>query len=263
MSYTEITFQDKNPLKRWLQRQRLLLAVELLGSPAVFPGLICDFGAGSGELCKLLRDRYCDSGIICYEPAQNLLEEARQNLARTPGVSFAETISPAWNDAVDVVFCLEVLEHLPPAETENAICAIFQILKPGGKLIVGVPVEVGIPALYKGFYRMAQRFVRSDADLKNVNLKNTMLSFLGFASRNRTVHEIVPGLNFYFEHTGFDYRVLKGSIEQFFYLVKVARCPFPFLGSWFMPEIYFVAEKAERLADDECGAASPSVTETS
>ena len=139
--------------------------------------MICDFGAGNGELCKLLRERFLDAGLICYEPAKNLLDETRQNLALTPDVCFAETISPAWTGAVDVVFCLEVLEHLPPEETENALRVIRQLLKPDGKLIVGVPVEVGMPALYKGFYRMSQRYVRFDADLENTNLKNVMRSF--------------------------------------------------------------------------------------
>ena len=178
MSYTEITFQDKNPLKRWLQWRRLIFAVNLCGSPDASPESICDFGAGSGELCKLLRKQFPESGLICYEPAKDLLDEARQNLQQTPGVTFSKTISPAWLGAVDLVFCLEVFEHLPPAETETAPREILQLLKPGGRLIVGVPVETGVPALYKGLYRMSQRWVRRDADLENADLRNVMRSFL-------------------------------------------------------------------------------------
>ena len=144
---------------------------------------------------------------------------------------------------MDLVFCLEVFEHLPPAETENALRAIDQLLKPGGKLVVGVPVEIGIPALYKGFYRISQRWVRRDADLENANLRNVMRSFLGRRLPNRRVYEIAPGLNFYFEHTGLTTavsRTICGSVSTF---CDMAACPFPMLGAWLMPEICFVAAK--------------------
>jgi SAM-dependent methyltransferase len=244
MTYTEITFRDKNPLKRWLQRRRLIFALNLSRAQGASLGSICDFGAGNGELCKLLKEQFPASDIICYEPAENLLDEARQNLTLTPGVDFSLTIKPAWIGALDVVFCLEVLEHLPPAERENALRTIFQLLKPGGKLIAGVPVEVGFPALYKGLYRLSQRWVRLDADLENVNLKNVLRSFLGIRLPNRRVYEMAPGLNFYFAHTGFDYRSLKSDLRKHFTILRTAACPFPLLGAWLMPEICFVAEKS-------------------
>ena len=92
MSYTEITFRTKSA-QAWLQRRRLVFAVSLWGRPTASPGLICDFGAGGGELCKRLRQQFPDSGVICYEPARDLLDEARQNLQQTPGVTFSETIT--------------------------------------------------------------------------------------------------------------------------------------------------------------------------
>ena len=44
------------------------------------------------------------------------------------------------SNAYDVVICEQVLEHLP--ELEGAIATLERVLKPGGRLIVGVPIFV-------------------------------------------------------------------------------------------------------------------------
>lgn len=43
---------------------------------------------------------------------------------------------------------------------------------------------------------------------------------------------------------GFDFRCLKENIGNYFELHKVCASPFGVLGSWLMPEVYFVAQKA-------------------
>src|SRR5215831_799502 len=149
MSYAEITFKDKNPIKRWIHRQRLLSAIKLCRRLSQPIGAICDFGAGNGELCKLAAASYPEARIICYEPAPSLLAEARANLSNVSNVELCQDIGTVSPGTLDVVFCLEVFEHLPPEETTDALRTIFGLLKPEGTAVVGVPVEVGFPALYK------------------------------------------------------------------------------------------------------------------
>ena len=57
MTYSDITFNDRNPIKRWLQRRRLESAISFAGSSLKLGATICDFGAGNGELCKLILGR--------------------------------------------------------------------------------------------------------------------------------------------------------------------------------------------------------------
>ena len=45
------------------------------------------------------------------------------------------------DDSFDVVICEQVLEHLP--ELETAVRTFERVLKPGGTLIVGVPIFIG------------------------------------------------------------------------------------------------------------------------
>ena len=108
------------------------------------------FGAGNGELCKWLAGRFTESRIICYEPHPGLLQQAREKLAAFRSIEFAGSLSELPDQAADLVFCLEVFEHLPPTESEQAISSIIALLGEGGHAIIGVPVEVGFPALLKG-----------------------------------------------------------------------------------------------------------------
>ena len=236
MSYAEITFRDRNPIKRWLQRQRLVSALALYGSR--HPQVICDYGAGSGELCKLLAVRYPDAKIICYEPTSELLREATQNLAAVPNVDFRQEIGDVEVGTVDAVFCLEVFEHLPDAETLEALARISRLLRPSGHAVIGVPVEIGIPALYKGAFRMARRYGAFDATLKNVSL-----AFIGIPPNERPIAEIGPGLRFHHFHAGFDFRRFRKTLEEHLKLHEAAASPISQLGPWLMPEINFLAEK--------------------
>ena len=252
MSYAEITFRDKNPIKRWLQQQRLVSAIKLCSRSLRPPEAICDYGAGNGELCKLLAEHYQNAKLVCYEPTPSLLSEARQNLSAVVDVEFCQDIRSVALGTLDVVFCLEVFEHLPPEETANALQTISDLLKPEGVIIIGVPVEVGVPALYKGIFRMSRRYGAFDA-----NMKNVAMSFLYQPPKDRPASEIAPGFRFHHEHMGFDFRRFKVNLSSYFKLHKVSASPFAALGSWLMPEVYFVAEKANPALKREAPTARP------
>ncbi len=237
MSYAEITFKDRNPVKRWLQLRRLASAIELTAKMEI-PSVICDFGAGNGELCKRLAKQYPDATIICYEPTPGLLGEARSNLASLPHVQFCSDIESVTKGAVDMVFCLEVFEHLPTEETIEAFQRIRGLLRTHGIAVIGVPVEIGLPALYKGCFRMARRFGEFDATPRNI-----LLSFLGLPPKDRPTEEISPGFRFHYYHIGFDYRRLREVLCSHLKLLRVYASPFAMLGSWLNPEVYFIAQK--------------------
>jgi len=48
---------------------------------------------------------------------------------------------PYENDSFDTVLLVSILEHLKPDELSQAFSEIYRVLKPGGQLIYGVPVE--------------------------------------------------------------------------------------------------------------------------
>jgi SAM-dependent methyltransferase len=240
MSYSDCTFKDKNPVKRWLQSHRLIDAIALVERTQSPPNCILDFGAGNGELCKHLAERFPHARIICYEPTPFLMEEAKENLAGNSRVEFFLDVKDVPLDTVDILFCLEVFEHLPKVQTEEALTQIKGLLRNKGKAIIGVPVEIGLPALYKGLFRMTRRFGKFDASIKNV-----LLSVLFSPPKDRPMAEIAAGLPWHHEHLGFDYRHLRTTLKSWFATDQIKASPFPLLGPLVNPEINFVVQKID------------------
>ena len=116
------------------------------------------------------------------------------------------------------------------------------MIKPEGMAIIGVPVEVGVPAIYKGIFRMIRRYGEFDA-----NIKNVALSFFLRPPKNRPISEISPGFRYHYPHMGFDFRHLKEALRSYFTLYKVSASPFSTFGSWLMPEVNFVTKKAKMV----------------
>jgi len=238
MAYSDITFQDKNPIKRWIQQRRLVVATRVADG-TFHPQCVLDFGAGNGELCKLIALQFPKAKIICYEPTQSLMDEAKENLADLPQVNFYTDVEEMADGLVDLIFCLEVFEHLPKAETEDALAQLNRLLSCDGNAVIGVPIEIGIPAIYKGIFRMSRRFGAFDASVKNI-----FLAALCLPPKERPVSEIAPGFAFHYEHMGFDYRNLQAHLRVRFRLQKVTTSPFSIFGLWLNPEANFLVQKA-------------------
>jgi SAM-dependent methyltransferase len=235
VSYTEGVFNDKNRIKRWLQRQRLLTAIAAAAREKASVRLVLDFGSGSGELCKLLVHEYPNATIICYEPCSDLLAEAKHELQGVPRIEFYAAFSDLPTASVDVLFCLEVFEHIPVKARGNALNQIDQLVKHGSEVIFGVPVEVGLPALYKGLFRMSRRFGAFDARPLNV-----LRAVLGFPPKDRPLGMLPPDIEVHHEHLGFDHRIFRQHVAERFSLIKACASPFGLLGTWFNPEAYFI-----------------------
>jgi len=238
MAYSDITFKDKNPIKRWLQQRRLVAATRI-ADERFNPECVLDFGAGNGELCKLIALQFPKAKIICYEPTPSLMDEAKENLADLPQVHFCTDIEKIADGSVELIFCLEVFEHLPKAETKDTIGQFNRLLISDGAAVIGVPIEIGIPALYKGIFRMSRRFGAFDASIKNV-----LLAAFYLPPKERPVSEIAPGFAFHHEHMGFDYRNLQALLHARFRLQKVTTSPFSIFGLWLNPEANFLVQKA-------------------
>ncbi len=240
MKYEDITVDDPNPLKRWMQRRRLTDALITIRGPRHTPLRVLDIGAGDGELV-LQMVRVASVEPVIYEPTPSLMAQAREKLAGLDGVEFADTLASLTSGSFDYVFCLEVFEHLPQKETVETIAHIDRLLKPGGHAVIGVPLELFMPALVKGLFRASRRYGEYDARPRNV-----MLATLGRPPHQRPVGEISPGLPYHFFHLGFDYRVLERFLKRRLQLRRKWFSPFPALGAFLNSEAYFLFAKPER-----------------
>lgn len=242
MTYAEITTNDRNPVKRWLQRRRFSDALAVLTNGHTTTALrILDFGAGDGELFRQMVS-VTSAELWVYEPNPSLMAEAREKLASFESVRFAEDLRFIESESFDYIFSLEVFEHLPENETASAIAEIHRLLKPAGTAVIGVPHELFLPALFKGLFRAARRYGEFDAIPKN-----TFKALIGRPPLQRPVAEIFPGLRYHFHHLGFDYRVLEHRLKLRFQLRRKWFSPFPILGAVLNSEVYFLLRKAQPI----------------
>jgi SAM-dependent methyltransferase len=235
-TYAALTRDDPNPVKRWLQRRRLSDAFRAAGGST--PGLVVDYGGGDGAMSAMAVERWPGCRVICFEPAEALAGQARELLAAVPRAKVVLSEQALPEAAADLIFCTEVFEHLPAAETAQALDEIVRVLKPGGLLVVGVPVEVGAPALPKGLFRMARRAGKFDARLGPI-----LSAVAGRPPSQRETAEIAPGRFYFPHHLGFDHRRLTAEVGRRLRIVRLAGSPAPWLPVALNSEAYLTARK--------------------
>jgi SAM-dependent methyltransferase len=234
-SYAQLTREDPNPFKRWLQARRIDEALSLVPPDAL---RVVDYGAGDAEVAARLVRLRPEVEIVCFDPTPELLDEARVRTAGLNRVRLTASEAELETGWADAVLCLEVFEHLPAPETDAALATIARVLRPGGTLIVGVPVEVGPAALAKGLFRRVRRPGAFDARLDGI-----WTAVRGRPPVDRPVAEIAPGRPYHPHHLGFDHRRLARELEGRFRVVGRRGSPFGPLGAA-NAELYITAVKA-------------------
>jgi SAM-dependent methyltransferase len=239
MRYFDKTFNDKNPVKRFLQRRRLDDALSVLdGLREDFSGRVLDFGGGSGELSAAVAGRFPRAEVLCYEPTPSILQEAEQNLSGVGNATPAGSLR-GIGGGFDYVFCLEVFEHLPPRQTARVVRRVRRLLRDGGTFVVGVPNELFLSALFKGLFRMTRRYGAFDERTGNV-----LRAAIGRPPEHRPVKRIAAGLPYHFHHTGFDHRELRALLSDTFEVVR--QFGSPLRSELASSEVYLILKAPDR-----------------
>ena len=156
MKYENITIKDPNLIKRYFHRRRFFDAFRIFKN-VLSTGFVhvLDYGGGDGELLRQMA-AYPSIRATIYEPTPALMAEAKKKLSDRTWVNFSEDITALEDKTYDFIFCLEVFEHLPTIETIQALVNIKRLLKPTGFAIIGVPIEIYLPAFFKGIFRYSK-----------------------------------------------------------------------------------------------------------
>jgi SAM-dependent methyltransferase len=110
---------------------------------------------------------------------------------------------------------------------------IARILAPGGRAVIGVPIEIGPPALAKGVFRALRRPGAFDAQASGI-----AAALLGRPPASRPLDEIAAGRAYYPHHLGFDHRALAEAVARRFRIERRTASPFPALPAWLNSELY-------------------------
>jgi 2-polyprenyl-3-methyl-5-hydroxy-6-metoxy-1,4-benzoquinol methylase len=197
MSYDDQTIRSRSSLKRWSHATRFQLACRLL---APCDGeRILDYGTGDATLLRALHAAAPRASLVGFEPF--MMEEAAANAP--PGAKIVD--SAAGLSGFDKVACLEVLEHLEASKLNTAVDNIVAAVRPGGLILISVPIEIGPSVVLKTVVRAAVH-----APHANTTLANTISS--AFGRTGQIVRRAEDG--FIASHMGFDWRALRERLRR-------------------------------------------------
>lgn len=107
---------------------------------------VLDYGCGPGFLLERLLRRGIQAAGLEFSP--EAVARARQRCQGQPafgGITLAETVpSPLPAGAADVVFLVEVLEHLPDGYLDATVADVGRVLRPGGWVVASTPHDEDI-----------------------------------------------------------------------------------------------------------------------
>ncbi|MDZ4678315.1 MAG: methyltransferase, partial [Oligoflexia bacterium] len=172
-----------------------------------------------------------------------------------PKMSFTTTndlIDGHLNAKFDVVTCMEVIEHCALPERELVLKNLNALLKPGGHVVISVPIEIGPTLLFKQLFRRIAGW-RGIGDYKYIEpYSMSELIKMVMATQNteinRPVHEHVnppaPPLKLH-SHKGFNWRALKKRLNQDFIIDQTYFSPIPINQGLVNSQVFFVCRKPD------------------
>jgi trans-aconitate methyltransferase len=173
----EETAGNRHPIDLASRYDALLQVKKYLPSQKA---VIAEIGCSSGFFIQDLLKNFPQAVIIGADVVKEPLYRLAGNLPGVPLFRFDLLRCPLPDQSVDVLVMLNVLEHIEDDRT--ALKKAFNLLKPGGVLIIEVPA---FPALYDAYDAQLHHFRRYSSGrlygmLAQAGFKVQRKSYLGF-----------------------------------------------------------------------------------
>ena len=228
--YRDYTRNTREPLKRLAHGTRLQKAAEMV--PVDRTTRVLDYGCGDGGLLEILLEQADGANLFGFDP--HLLGEM-EPAVRSRVTTFSETDALLRDHAAsfDVVFCIEVCEHLSGPAREEVMANVEALMKPDGCAVFGVPIETGLSGFAKNVYRTFK------GNRQGAGLAHALRALL---------HVPIPRAfdehGWTDSHLGFDHRGLEREIGGRGFAVQHRRhLPWGVLGTVLNNEIYFICSR--------------------
>lgn len=142
--------------------------------------VIIEIGCSSGFLIRDLVKEFPEAVIVGADVVKEPLYRLANTLPGIPLIRFDLLRCPLPNESIDVIVMLNVLEHIE--DDMGALQKAFNLLRPGGSLIIEVPAGPNLYDAYDAQLQHFRRYTASDVQLKLIQagFKVTRKSHLGF-----------------------------------------------------------------------------------
>ena len=143
---------DSHPIDRASRADALLQIQKNLHDSQ---NVILEIGCSSGYLLRKIKENFPMATVIGADVVREPLFKLFQALPGVPLMRFDLLRCPLPNYSIDALILLNVLEHIE--DDELALQRVFNLLKPGGFLVVEVPAG---PYLYDAYDKELSHFRR-------------------------------------------------------------------------------------------------------
>lgn len=231
----------------WSHRTRFLVALRLLG-PSV--RTLLDYGCGDGTFLALAAERIAEG--CGADIAADQIADCRERLASLRNLHFhtvADLRAAGREGGFDAVTCMETLEHCPAPAAEAALRDLARLVRPGGRVIISVPIETGPTFLLKAVVRRLAA-LRGLSDYKyyeSYRLGDAVrMLFAGPREVMARPEYGEPGATFH-SHYGFNWRAMRERVKAHLTVERTLFSPLGFLGGWVSSQAWFVCRAPRDL----------------
>jgi SAM-dependent methyltransferase len=172
---------------------------------------VLDYGCGEGlflhDLSYALAEADVRVQLLGYEPYMD---------SNYTGYEVVSDASRVPDESVDTLTCLEVCEHLSDDETARFIEFAQRVLRPGGNLLVTVPIMVGPALLLKELSRSVLHRRRPDLTVRELTRASLIAVPPPRADDIKT------------SHRGYDWRTTSRVLSDAFTMMHVGYSPLPY-----------------------------------
>lgn len=241
--YARKQILSRSRLISWSHTRRFQTAVSLAGA---FAGKrVLDYGSGDGTFLAMLMMRPTAPALaVGAELPRDVIEDCRVRFANEPRVRFLHVHDLDLGEhtaAYDAVFCMEVLEHV--CDWDPLLARVSRLLAPGGRLVVSVPVETGLPVVVKQLVRHVAGWRRIGDYPGTSSYSWAQLAAAVFAGNQQHVTRPVfyGGSGPFHDHKGFNWMVLRDRLSRQFEIERTMASPFQVLGPHLAAQVWMVA----------------------
>ncbi len=246
--YAKKQIFSKSWLIAWSHRRRFATGLRLAGRRGLGGRRVLDYGCGDGTFLALLMEQPGPpAAAVGAELSPHIVADCRARFGTRPGLSFAlisDLPGPAHRGRYDAVFCMEVLEHV--VKLDAILDDLVALLKPGGQLLISVPVEIGPPVVLKQMVRRVAGW-RGIGDYPGTSpyTWGELAAAVLAGSRQhitRPVHRDSDDHPFH-DHKGFNWRALRVALAARLTVEAVDSSPVPGLSPLFASQVWFSCRK--------------------
>jgi SAM-dependent methyltransferase len=230
-TYQDYTYQSPFFVKRWLHQKRYSDTRRLLNLQP--HDTVLDYGCGDGYFLRVCSEVVPAENLVGYEPDHNMYNHAVRAL-RTTGIQIANTLDSLKHGPFTKVVCLETAEHLVDKELNILLTNIRKLLAQNGTALISVPIETGIPALFKNTFRILKGHIPD-----NLTFMNFWRMVFG-VSIPRSTSETLEHGQYIYSHIGFSHGRFEDQLERNFLIESKHYSPFNSFGSMVNNTIYYV-----------------------